>query len=174
WGPKKFYRSGFFDTTTSATTLRMSSGIIDPAEGKSYVQLAVMRRSQHRSQDMGAIQRLGPSVIRLSLMASAGTADRGPVTGSPRQEAGLFEGIDTSLAPGLERYGALVDSARAAIGPRSLPRVADFLLRALVELRRNGPADFRRAKEPLLQDAILSAAGIVVDPASDDGLIVPG
>ncbi len=44
----------------------------------------------------------------------------------------------------------------------------------MAELRRNGSADFRASRETTLQDAILSAAGIVVDPAADDGLIVPG
>ena len=167
WGPKKLYRSAFFDTM--ATTLRIPSGMIDPAEGKSYVQLAVQSRSQHRSQDMGAIQRLGPSTVRLTLIATAGRSN-----GPPHAESGLFEGVDTSLAPGLARYAALIDSARATLGTRTLPRVTELLLRALAELRRNGPADFRAMKEPLLQDAILSAAGVIVDPAADDNYIVPG
>lgn len=169
WGPKRFYRSAFFDT--SATTLRMPSGILDEVEGKSYVQIAVQSRSQHRSQDMGGIQRLGPSTVRLALIGTA----TGPI-GSHGQttDESLFDGVDTSLAPGLARYRMLIDSARAMLGPRSLPRVLPLLTRALAELRRNGPADFRAAKEPQLQEAIASAAGIVVDPAADDGFIIPG
>ncbi len=166
WGPKKLYRSAFFDTTL--TTVRIPSGIIDPAEGKSYVQLAVQSRSQHRSQDMGAIQRLGPSTVRLALVR---TASGPPTTTSER---GIFEGVDTSLAPGLQRYAAAIDTARAVLGPRTLDRVAELLLRALGELRRNAPPAFLAAKEPLLENAIVSAEGIVVDPAADDAAIVPG
>src|SRR5439155_15972870 len=115
----------------------------------------------------GAIQRLGPSTVRLSLIETAPGANgtNGTNGTNGHMESGLFEGVDTSLAPGLERYGALIDSARSALAPRTMRRVADLLLRALAELRRNGPADFRAAKEPPLEDAILAASGIVVDPS---------
>ncbi|HEX4562090.1 MAG TPA: PIG-L family deacetylase, partial [Gemmatimonadales bacterium] len=65
WGPVKFYRSSFFDT--AGTTLRMAAGTLDPLVGESYYQIAMAGRSQHRSQDMGQIQRPGPSQIRLTL-----------------------------------------------------------------------------------------------------------
>src|SRR6185295_13613715 len=111
------------------------------------------------------------STVRLALVGTA----TGPI-GSRGQttDESLFDGVDTSLAPGLVRYRMLIDSARAMLGPRSLPRVLPLLTRALAELRRNGPADFRAAKEPQLQEALASAAGIVVDPAADDGFIIPG
>lgn len=170
WGPRRLYRSAFFDT--SATTHRMASGMLDPVEGRSFVQLAVQSRSQHRSQDMGGIQRLGPGMVRLQLMA---TADRGPVpAGSRPVDDGLFGGIDTSLAPGLQHYRVLIDSARAMLGPRSLGRVQPLLAAALGELRRNAPAEFLASKEPLVAEAFAAAAGIVVDPAADDGFVVAG
>jgi LmbE family N-acetylglucosaminyl deacetylase len=170
WGPKRLYRSAFFDT--SATTHRMASGMLDPVEGKSYVQLAVLSRSQHRSQDMGGIQRLGPGQVRLQLMA---TAERGPIApGTHPVDDGLFGGTDTMLAPGLQRYRALVDSARAVLGPRSLGRVQALLAGALGELRRNASPEFLAGKEPMVEEALAAAAGIVVDPAADDGFVVPG
>jgi len=171
WGPKRLYRSALFNDT-SATTHRMASGMLDPVVGRSYVQLAVQSRSQHRSQDMGGIERLGPGLIRLQLIA---TADRGPVPAGTRPvDDGLFGGVDTTLGPGLQRYRALVDSARAILGPRSLGRVQALLASALGELRRSAPAEFRARKEPLLEEALAAAAGIVVDPAADDGFVVPG
>src|SRR3989338_2432942 len=39
WGPKKLYRSTFFDT--AATTLVIPSGMLDPVAGQSYHQLAL-------------------------------------------------------------------------------------------------------------------------------------
>ncbi|HEY2806327.1 MAG TPA: PIG-L family deacetylase [Gemmatimonadales bacterium] len=167
WGPKKLYRSNFFDTTH--TTLRIPSGIIDPSEGKSYLQLAAQSRSQHRSQDMGAIQRLGPSMVRLSLIESTVDSRR-----STASDSSLFQGVDTSLVPGLQRYAALIDSARAALGPRGMTRVSDLLLRALGELRRHAPPQFKAQQEPILSNALLAASDVVLDPWADDGTIVPG
>ncbi|MDP3772830.1 MAG: PIG-L family deacetylase, partial [Gemmatimonadales bacterium] len=171
WGPKKLYGSARFDT--AAATLRIASGQLDPVEGRSYLQLAMAGRSLHRSQDMGQLQRLGTSTIRLALIqpapgpaALAGTASRAPGDA-------LFRGIDTSLAPGLSRYAMLIDSARTLLGPRTTERVTTLLLRALAELRRAGPADFRRGKEPLLEEAIANAAGVVVDAVADDGRVAP-
>ncbi|MFI5280325.1 MAG: PIG-L family deacetylase, partial [Gemmatimonadales bacterium] len=164
WGPKKFYRGARFDTTQQ--TLRIPSGLIDPDEGKSYLQIAMAGRSLHRSQDMGQLQRLGNSTLRLALIARADTRT-GP-------DAGLFDGIDTSLAPGLARYAALVDSARAALRPRTMQALVPILTRALLELRAHAPADFRASREPMLEAAIADAADIVVDAAADDNLITPG
>ncbi len=172
WGPQKLYRIARFDT--AATTLRVPSGQLDPVEGRSYLQLAMAGRSLHRSQDMGQLQRLGTSTIRLSLVdAAPRTAATLRAAGGPADDA-LFRGIDTSLAAGLGRYAALIDSARALLGPRTTERVAALLLRALAELRRTGPEEFRAAKEPLLEEAIAAAAGIVVDAAADDGRVAPG
>jgi len=169
WGPRRLYRSAFFDT--AATTHRMASGSLEPVEGRSFVQLAVQSRSQHRSQDMGGIQRLGPGLVRLQLIA---TAD-GPIpVGVRPADDGLFGGIDTTLPANLQRYRALVDSARAMLGPRSLGRVQVLLAAALAELRRNGSAAFRARKEPMVEEALAAAAGIVVDPAADDGFVVAG
>ncbi len=85
WAPMKLYRSARFDT--AATTLTLNGGILDPAVGKSFHQIAMAGRSLHRSQDMGQLQGIGPSQVRLALVE-----DR--TGGGP----GLFGGIDTTLA----------------------------------------------------------------------------
>jgi hypothetical protein len=118
---------------------------------------------------MGQFQRLGASVIRLALVGRAAG-----LAGDPAADRGLFDGVDTSLAPGLERYAALIDSARSILGPATLGRVMPLLLRALAELREHAPAAQRTAREPLLENAIGTAAGVVVDAAASDGRIVPG
>ncbi|MFI5213953.1 MAG: NEW3 domain-containing protein, partial [Gemmatimonadales bacterium] len=96
--------------------------------------------------------------------------------GDGRQVAdtGLFQGVDTSLAPGLTRYAALVDSARGALRPRAMHALVPILGRALGELRAHAPADFLASREPILEGAIADAADIVVDAAADDNLITPG
>ncbi|MGH7580922.1 MAG: PIG-L family deacetylase, partial [Gemmatimonadales bacterium] len=86
WTPLKLYRSTWYDTT--ATTLVLDAGVLDRAVGKSYHQIAMAGRSLHRSQDMGRLQGIGPSPVRLALLEDR-TAE-----GSD----GLFDGIDTTLA----------------------------------------------------------------------------
>ncbi|HET9039009.1 MAG TPA: PIG-L family deacetylase [Gemmatimonadales bacterium] len=145
WTPQKLYRSTWFDT--AATTLTLQGGGLDRAAGLSYHQIAMAGRSLHRSQDMGRIQGLGPSKVRLALLE-----DR---TG--RGTDGLFGGVDTT-AP--------------AAGP-SPPSGAD--LAGLVALRSRWklatvPAD-RLAH---LDRAIVAAAGVVCDARSDDDRVVPG
>ncbi len=176
WGPTRFYRSARFDT--AGTTVTLATGSLDPVAGQSYHQLAMAGRSLHRSQDMGMIQGLGPSVTRLALVdetrrTDAPTHRRTGAEGST-QGAGLFAGVDTSLAPGLERYGVLIDSARTLLSPRDPARVLPLLTAAMTELRRAAPAAFRAAKEPILAEAIAAAAGIVVDAYADDGRVVAG
>ncbi|MBI4542949.1 MAG: PIG-L family deacetylase [Gemmatimonadetes bacterium] len=168
WGPRKLYRTTRFDT--AATTLSMPSGTLDPVAGQSYHQIAMAGRSLHRSQDMGQIQGVGPSAVRLALLeeVSGETRTRGGDGG-----VGLFAGIDTALGPGLTRYAALIDSARAALRPAEPARIVPILAAALGEVRRAAPPPFRAAKERLLEEALATAAGVVVDATADDGRIVP-
>ena len=183
WTPQKLYRSTRFDTT--ATTLRLAGGVLDAAVGKSYHQIAMAGRSLHRSQDMGQLQRLGPSEVRLALLEdrTSGGAD------------GLFDGIDTTMAAmpwrsraeetpeARRRFAMLVDSARSLVGPGSLAGVAAMLDRARRELEPRQPdarvqvlfwtpeqTDQRRHAD--LAAAI--ARGIVGDAVSDDARVVGG
>jgi LmbE family N-acetylglucosaminyl deacetylase len=90
WTPVKLYRSTRFDTT--ATTLTLEGGVLDSVVGLSFHQIAMAGRSLHRSQDMGRLQQIGPSRVRLALLE-----DR-----SQRGAASLFAGVDTLLPRGPE------------------------------------------------------------------------
>lgn len=112
WQPLKLYRSTRFDS--GATTLVLDGGSLDRAVGKSHHQIAMAGRSLHRSQDMGQLQRIGPSAVRLALIE-----DRTGAGGEP-----LFAGIDTTLpARGVRsieladqrRHQARVDAIRAGL-----------------------------------------------------------
>jgi LmbE family N-acetylglucosaminyl deacetylase len=159
WGPVKLYRSRAFDTT--ATTLTLASGTLDPVLGQSYYQIAMAGRSRHRSQDMGQLQRPGPNSIRLGLVA---TKTGGGGDGS------LFAGVDTTV-PGAAaaRYAALIDSARAALDPWRPAAVRPYLSRAL---RALGGADAEQ--RALLERALAIAAGVAIDGTTDDGIVTQG
>ncbi len=86
WTPSKFYRSARF--TPAPSMIVIPTGLLDPAVGKSYHQVAMESRSRHRSQDMGALQTPGPASTRIALVEDrAGAGDA------------LWAGIDT-LPPG--------------------------------------------------------------------------
>ena len=157
WGPVKLYRSTGFDT--AATTLVLQGGGLDPVAGQSYHQLAMAGRSRHRSQDMGALQRPGPTPVRVGLLEPRGR--NGP-------DAGFFAGVDTVLR-GTGRYAALINSARARLTASRPSDVVPLLARALEEL---GDADSEQ--RDILQGALAAAAGVSLDGVADDGTVIPG
>ena len=155
WGPQKFFRSTRFDT--SATTVTLPVGTLDPVLGQSYFQVAMASRSRHRSQDMGQLQRPGPATARVALVAT-----KTPQT----SETSVFAGVDTTLrVPG---FAALLDSARAALTPWRPAATLPFLVRAL---RALGSADAEQ--RALLERAIAVAAGVSIDGTTDDGIVTP-
>lgn len=193
WRPLKLYRSARFDT--AATTLTLQTGDLDPLYGRSYHQIAMASRSEHRSQDMGRIQPLGPSRTRLDRLVAPAAA------GPAASETSPFDGVDTTLAglvastapaavrehleEGLAAYRSHLDRARAVLGPSDLAAMVPELAAALGELRRvrvaadslqTGGEDLRFVLDEQLvrlDDAVSEAAGVIVDAFGDDGLVIP-
>ena len=157
-GPQKFYRSTRGDP--SATTLTLPVGTLDPIIGQSYLQVAAASRSRHRSQDMGQLQRPGPATSGVALLAT-----KSPQPG----ETSVFAGVDTTIH--VAGYAALIDSARAALTPWRPAATLPYLLRAL-RLLGAPPAD--SVQRGLLERAISTAAGVTIDGATDDGIVIPG
>ncbi len=170
WTPARLYRSTRFDT--AATTLRLAGGRLDPALGSSFHQLAMEGRSLHRSQDMGQLQEIGPSTVRLALLE-----DRAPGGGG---NDGIFDGIETRLDGNraeADRYRARIDSARALVNPETLPALAAMLDRARQDLAAlsDGPHPVAVADQlGHLDQAIFAARGLVVDALAPDAGLVAG
>ena len=160
WGPVKLYRSLYFDTASA--TVRLDAGALDPVSGRSYHQIAMVGRSQHRSQDEGQLERPGPSIDRLAFLE---WRERGRGTGDGD---GVFSGVDT-LPPTQARYAALIDSARARLNPSHPEVIVPLLARARREL---GSAD--SGQQALLDQTLAAAAGVALDGAADDGIVIPG
>ena len=93
WTPLKLYRRTWRDP--EASTLAVETGTLDPVLGRSYHQLAMRSRSQHRSQDFGTAEPGGPRVTLLELV-------RRHVTGP---DTSLFAGVDTTLAGAASELG---------------------------------------------------------------------
>jgi LmbE family N-acetylglucosaminyl deacetylase len=174
----KLYQSLRGDST--AATVRLAIGNLDPLIGRSPFQLAMASRSRHRSQDMGRPETAGPRWGYLRRILPAAT---GP-------ERSMWEGIDTTVAGAdraLARYGTLLGGARVALnpgvpdaGPRGQDPTVALLASALGALRTpqasaDPDAAFRRAAEMRdAEDALARAAGLVLDAVADDARLVPG
>ena len=165
WGPVKLYRGAWSDT--GATTLRLDGGALDPLAGRSYHQIAMAGRSRHRSQDMGQLERAGPSVDRLAFVEWR-DGRRGTKDGD-----GLFAGVDTVLH-GRARYVALLDSARARLNPSRPAAIVPLLARALREVGRGTVGETDDEQRESLEHALAAAAGVAIDGFVDDGIVIPG
>ncbi|HSG81134.1 MAG TPA: PIG-L family deacetylase [Gemmatimonadota bacterium] len=193
WAPVKLYRSTRFDR--DAATLAVETGVLDPLYGRSYHQIAMASRSQHRSQDMGRIEDLGPQRTSLQLVESR-------VDTQINDESSIFDGVDTTLigmitairdrnarsalAELLTGYDAHLRDARSALGRASQTDLVAHLSLALSALREalevaasaGREASFLRfaltAEEARLEDATAEAAGVIVEAFADDDLVTPG
>lgn len=196
WAPLKLYRLARRDPSVGSTVVE--TGTFDPVLGRSHFQVAMESRSQHRSQDMGAAQPLGPRRSTLALLES-----RVEVAGPDR----LFAGVDTSLLglardlpepdgrevrEALETYREALALALRGMTPEDpwaavphLGRGVDALGRARERLRSPGyqgpptpdAMELWRVVEgrlTLLQEALLRSAGVVADVRAEAELLVPG
>ena len=185
WTPLKLYRTTQYDTT--ATTLVLDGGVLDLAVGKSYHQIAMAGRSLHRSQDMGRLQHVGPSPVRLALLEDRTSGGRGRSLRRHRHLArrpcrgGTRPNTDGPAAR--RRFAARADSARAALGTGAYRRVIALLDRGKRDLLPQSDdtraqmlfstpeqADQRRHTER----ALGIAAGLVADALADDDRMIAG
>jgi LmbE family N-acetylglucosaminyl deacetylase len=196
WQAKKLYRGGGFGAPAAgAATVRIEEGMVDPVLGRSYAEISLDGRSQHKTQEMGTIEARGPAASTVTLVDS--------MVQGPKPEKSIFDGIDVTV-PGLAALaglpaGALRAELQAmdasakkaladynALNPAALvPTLAEGLratraaraavktLQASADARAD--ADFLLAfKERDFIDALTRAAGVVVDPLADDETVVQG
>jgi LmbE family N-acetylglucosaminyl deacetylase len=200
WKARKLYtrapeRQPRDSARPSQASLSINTGQFDPLLGRSYFEVAMEGRSQHRSQDQGAIQRRGPQFSRLKLIDSS--------VGSLKQEKDIFEDIDTTLlgvaaysgsaANQLKRELAEVqkaaDDAKEKYNPFATSQLSPIIARGLRKLRAIRASlsglglaaeaayetDFLLGqKERDFADALARAEGIVVDCLSEDETVTPG
>ena len=183
WVPLKLYRSARFDT--AATTLTIDGAEVDEVVGKTYHQIAMASRSLHRSQDMGQLQTIGPSVVRLALVS-----DR-----TRKGAFGLWSGLDTTmtgipLSAGLQLkfYAALIDTIRTGRADSArTARAADSLLqsrllRAAAILAPYAGAPWGPGRSVIelndqlnhLADAWQAASGTLLDVRASSSRVAPG
>jgi LmbE family N-acetylglucosaminyl deacetylase len=190
WQPKALYANG-----NDPEALDVQTGVFDPVLGRTYGEIAAEGRSQHKSQEMGTIERRGPS---RSLLRSI----ERPGGGRPANDA-IFAGLDTSITGIAALAGlpagalqaeltAVADAARRALDqyePRNPATIVPILAQGLRATRAaraaatsgagapdaRAEADFLLSfKERDFSDALARASSVVVDALAEADTVVPG
>lgn len=189
WQAKKFYVSqGFANNPQNQPTLMLNTGEFDPLIGRSYFEIAMEGRSQHKSQEMGMLELRGRQTSGMRLVENLTGKD---LTG----EKSVFDGIDTSikgiaalagdsngnLTPKLAALQATAEEALRSYDPFAPEKLIPVLARGHKEARdaewstrdpeskallREKQADFARALQ--------MASGVVVDALAGTDTIVAG
>ena len=148
---------------TIGPPIHADTGAFNPILGYSYEQIAGISRSQHRSQGMGNLGRVGE--VESEFMVIGGDA----------ASEDLFDGIDTTWnrLPGGSAVGAILADALHDFEPahpeRAIPRLLEA--RALVAAISDPLAKIKRAE---LDDTIAECAGMWVDAEARGPEVVPG
>lgn len=178
WQVRKFYvRHGF--RATGEARLRINTGRYDPLLGRSYFEIAMEARSQHKSQEQGVLELRGDQFSGLNLI------------GNDARETGIFDGLDTSVtgaadhlpidADALASYQAALKAAEREIDINLTEGAVPHLIRAWTVLQEQAQVirsevarSLIEAKLKQLAEAIALAAGVQIDALGDTETVVPG
>ncbi|MEJ7861094.1 MAG: PIG-L family deacetylase [Pyrinomonadaceae bacterium] len=198
WQAKKLYvGQGFAASAQNVQSLTVSTGDYDPLIGRSYFEIAMEGRSQHKSQEMGSLELRGKQTSGVRLAET--NVVRSEI------ERSIWDGIDTSIT-GIPKLVGLTDSfidselgaaqsaasrALAAFDAVNPGKVVQPLTEGLREIRKArreiaersargqntalADADFLLVqKEREFSEALQAAAGIIVDALSASETVVAG
>jgi LmbE family N-acetylglucosaminyl deacetylase len=163
WNMFGFTREQQDENARATGKIAVDVGGWNPVLGYSYLEIAGMSRSQHRSQGMGSPERRGSSMEALKLIA-----------GEPVEKT-LFDGVDTTWGrfPGGKPVGDALEKAIQAFQPGHPEKLVPFL----AEAKRAMPV----GDDPLLQrkqrdldEAIALCAGLWVDATASEYAVLPG
>lgn len=139
WKAKKlFLRAGGFqqprtEPSKEPGVISVNTGQFDSLYGRSYYEIAMEGRSQHRSQDQGALQIKGPRYSFYKVVDSS--------TGATDKTGDLFDGIDVTLT-------GIADFAGKA-APQLKRELAEVQKLALEAMEKFNPFDNQKALAPI-------------------------
>lgn len=181
WRVRKFYRSQGF-RSTGDPRLSINTGVYDKMLGRSYFEVAMEARSQHRSQEQGVLELKGPMFSGVNLV------------GSDVKEVSIFDGLDTFVSAIASHTRnsepAFIEVLRklegkAAEAKRLFEQNDERLVSALAEgyklaydaewsTRLPNSKAFMRQKQREFAEAIKLAAGLQIDAISDSETVISG
>jgi LmbE family N-acetylglucosaminyl deacetylase len=161
WQAKRLMQGGF--RSAGGPGVELNIGEFDPRLGFSYLEIAGMSRSMHRSQGMGAPEWRGAGTGRLKFLA-----------GEPAEQD-IFEGIDItwSRVPGGGRVGEILGQAARQFTPDRPENSIPLLLQArpLVAAIQDPWADLKLHE---LDETVAMCAGLWLDATSEKATAFPG
>jgi hypothetical protein len=188
WRASKLYVSqSFVANAQNVPTLTLNTGEYDPVIGRSYFEIAMEGRSQHKSQEMGLLELRGNQSSGLRLVEN--------LAGKTEKETSIFDGIDTSIkgigsltsnseVPFAQKLAGLQESAEMALksydlySPEKLvPILAKGYMQAQDAERSTGNPDSKemlRQKQSEFARCLLLASGTVVDALSNTDTVLAG
>ena len=188
WRALKLYVSqSFVPNPQNVPTLTLNTGEYDPVIGRSYFEIAMEGRSQHKTQEMGVLELRGKQSSGLRLLEN--------LAGKTEKESSIFDGIDTTIKgiagltnnreePFAKKLAELQESAETALktydpyNPHKLVSILAKGYRQALDAERStaNPAskEMLRQKQSEFAHALLLASGTVVDALSDTDTVVAG
>lgn len=187
WQAHKLYMGqGMSANSSIQPTITVPTGDHSHLLGRSYFEIAMEGRSQHKSQEMGSLELRGKQQSGLRLLEKEFKSD---------SDQSVFDGIDISIngiakiakddTPALKEKLAelqmIAESAVSQFDAFNPTRLIPVLAKGVRVAREasnatNNPESkfFLKHKMEDFQEALQAAAGIVVDALSDSETIVPG
>ena len=131
--------------------ITVDTGAFNPVLGHSYMEIAGMSRSQHKSQGMGAPERRGTFPESLVVVA-----------GAPAK-AGIFDDVDTTWnrVPGGARTGELINQALREYQPEHPDKIVPLLAEAKRAMPEGDDPLLARKRRDI-DEAIALCAGLWV------------
>ncbi len=187
WQAKKLYVGQGFGANSTPASLVLNTGEFDNLIGRSYFEIAMEGRSQHKSQEMGMLELRGKFTSGLRLVENLGE--------KIEKEMSIFDGIDTTIsgiAKGksnideafMRRLRLLQETAETALksydiyAPEKLiPTLAKGYKLSQELVNETANVDIKRLvrqKEKEFAVALQMASGVTVDALSDSETIVAG
>jgi LmbE family N-acetylglucosaminyl deacetylase len=188
WQAKKLYVSqSFSQNSQNVPTLVLNTGEYDSLIGRSYFEIAMEGRSQHKSQEMGVLELRGRQNSGMRLLDS--------VIEKRDKETSVFDGLDTSIKgiakltnnssePLEEKLDDLQKTAETALKeyePFAPQKLVPVLAKGYRQAREAAGSTRSPDTKALLEEkanefaeALRIASGVVVDALSDTETVVGG
>ncbi|MEJ7624603.1 MAG: PIG-L family deacetylase [Pyrinomonadaceae bacterium] len=166
WTVQKLYiRHGF--RATSEPRLRVNTGGYDFSLGRSYFEIAMEARSQHKSQEQGVLELKGPQYSGLNRV------------GTGVAESSILEGIDNSSERAIStEERRVILQALEEFDVRFPTRILPLLAAAHTLSAPASEADHAKPGERnhrnMIAEAIVLAAGLQIDALAERETVVPG
>ncbi|MCY7346397.1 MAG: PIG-L family deacetylase [Pyrinomonadaceae bacterium] len=200
WQILKFYVGQGF-RSTAEPTLKINTGEYDFLLGRSYFEIAMEGRSQHKTQEQGVLELRGERFSGLNLIEN----NLPKTSGETQKETSVFDGIETSLAEletpenksEISRAQSAAERALREYAPAEPQKITAFLIDGLIAMRdaqknlltlinefpKSADAKLLRQLKQSRQDlerrerefaeVVKLANGITIDALADKEIIAP-